>query len=197
MKARISALAVMAFIAGLVALGAASTAHASHLHVSIAEVTPATVGESSTLDATVTSADTGQAVAGVPVTFYVHATFGKADGFMEIGKGVTDSRGIAAISYAPRESGTHEIRVDYATAAGGPSEQTTGSVAVNGAQAQMYTQTAGIQIPGVNSGLIILVLSIIWALLFAVGFTLVRIAASRGDDAPAAAAIATTVMARR
>ena len=197
MKTRISALAVVGFIAALVALGAGSTAHASHLHVSIAEVTPATVGVSSMLDATVTSADTEQPVAGVPVTFYVHATFGKADGFMEIGKGVTDSHGVAAISYAPRESGTHEIRVDYSTAAGGAAEQTTGSVAVNGAQAQMYTQTAGIQIPGVNSGLIILVLSIIWALLFGVGFTLVRIAASRGDDAPATAAIPTTVMARR
>lgn len=197
MKTRIAAVAVAGFIAGLVALGAASTARASHLRVSIAEVTPASVGESSMLDATVTAVDTEQPVAGVPVTFYVHATFGKADGFMEIGKGVTDARGVAVVSYAPRESGTHEIRVEYATPGEAATEQTTGSVAVSGAQAQMYTQTAGIQIPGVNSGLIILVLSIIWALLFGVGLTLIRIAAARGDGAAVSPVGTTTGIARR
>jgi hypothetical protein len=172
-------------IVGAAAFGWASAAQASHLSVRISESTPAMVGQASVLDATVMSADTGQPVAGVPVTFYSHASFGKTSGFMEIGRAVTDASGVAAISYVPREGGEHEIRVDYAAAGGAATEQTTGTVVVDGSDGQMYVQTAGIHVPGLNAGLIMLVLSIVWAILFGVGLTVVRIAAARSSEASA------------
>jgi hypothetical protein len=181
-KASVWKTAVALAIAGAAAFWWVSGAQASHLSVRITEPTPATVGQASALNATVVSADTGQPVAGVPVTFYAHASFGKTSGFMEIGRAVTDASGIAAISYVPRESGEHEIRVDYTGTGSAASEQTTGTVAVGGSDEQMYVQTAGIHVPGLNAGLIMLVLSIIWAILFGVGLTVVRIAGARSSE---------------
>jgi hypothetical protein len=171
----------LAGLAALVvaALGVVGTAHASHLNVRVSEPTAAVAGQPSELDAAVTSADTRQAVAGVPVTFYVHGSFGKVSGFMEIGHGVTNAQGIATVSYVPREGGAHEVRVDYATPAGGTTEQTTGTVAVDGSPNQLYVQTAGVQVPGLNSWLIIVVLTLVWGILFGVGLMVIRIAATR------------------
>lgn len=157
----------------------AGTVHASHLSVRVAEPTPAIVGQQGELEATVTSADAGLPAAGVPVTFYAHATFGKASGYMEIGRSVTDANGVAKINYVPRESGTHDIRVDYAQS-GAAVEQTTASIAVDGSPSQLYVQKAGVQVPGLGSWLIIVLLSTVWAILLGVGVTLIRIAARSG-----------------
>ena len=168
----------------VLAVGSAATAHASHLLVHVSEPTAALVGQPSELDAALTSADTGAPVAGVSVTFYAHATFGRVDGFMEIGRAVTNSAGVATISYVPRESGTHDIRVDYTGSAGSAVEQATASVAVDGAapQPQMYVQNAGIQIPGLNSWLIMGLLTVVWGTLLFIGVTIIRIArAGRAD----------------
>lgn len=172
-------LAVTAMGIGMVTAG---TAHASHLNVRVAEPTPAIVGQQGQLEATVTSADAGLPAAGVPVTFYAHATFGKASGYMEIGRAVTDANGVAKITYVPREAGTHDIRVDYAQS-GAAVEQTTASIAVDGSPSQLYVQKAGVQIPGLGSWLIIVVLSTVWAILLGVGVTLIRIAARSGRPA--------------
>jgi hypothetical protein len=166
----------------VLALGSAATAHASHLLTHVSEPTTALVGQPSEVDAAVTSADTGAPVAGVSVTFYAHATFGRVDGFMEIGRAVTNSAGVAAISFVPRESGTHDIRVDYTGSAGSAVEQTTAAIAVDGAAPQMYVQKAGIQIPGLNSWLIMGLLTVVWGTLIFIGVTIIRIArAGRAD----------------
>jgi len=182
---------ILAF--AMLALGSAATAHASHLNVRVAEPTPATVGQPSELVAELTSADTGQPVAGVNVTFFAHASFGKVSGYMEIGRGVTDSRGIATISFVPRESGTHDIRVDYALGAGGTAEETAASVAVAGSADQMYVQKAGIQVPGLNSWLIIGLLSVVWGILLLVAVTVNRIARAGETTSAPRTALATAM----
>jgi len=169
-----------------IGLGTVGTAHASHMNVSVVEPTPALVGQASELDATVTSADVGLPAAGVPVTFYAHATSGKVSGYMEIGRGVTDANGVAKISFIPREAGAHDIRVDYVPTSGGAVEQTKTSIAVDGAPSQLYVQTAGIQVPGLGSWLIIVVLSTVWAILFGVSLTVIRIASRSGGSQAAA-----------
>lgn len=185
--------------AGLVAvvalaMGFAAPAHASHVNVKVIEPTPAIAGQTSELDAVVTSADTGEALSGVAVTFFVHGSFDDVSGYMEIGRGVTNSQGTAAISYAPREAGTHDIRVEYAQAGGGTTEDITASIAVQGSPNQLYVQTAGIQVPGLNSWLIIGLLSVVWGILLFVAMTVVRIARA-GDVVPAHRAILATAMA--
>ena len=175
-----------------VGIGAAVTANASPLQVNIAEPTPALVGQPSQVDATLVSPDTGKPMAGVNVTFLAHSSFGKVDGFMEIGKAVTDSQGVAAISYVPREVGSQDIKVDYVPAAGAKMEEATGSISVEGAAQQLYVQKAGIQVPGLNSWLIIGLLTIIWGTLFGVGVTVIRIArAGQGEARVARRELAT------
>lgn len=175
---------LLAFV--VLALGTATTAHASHLNVRVAAPTLAIAGQTSALEAVVTSGDTGQAVAGVDVTFFAHGSFGKISGYMEIGRAVTGSDGVATISYTPRESGAHDIRVDYAPVSGATMEQITTSIAVDGSADQLYVQTAGIQVPGLNSWLIIGLLSVVWGILFFVAVAVIRIArAGAGDVVPA------------
>jgi hypothetical protein len=167
----------------VLAVGAAAPARASHVQVKVVEPTPAIAGQASELDAALTSADTGQPVAGMAVTFLAHGSFDDVSGYMEIGRAVTNSQGIAAISYAPREAGTHDIRIDYVLSAGGTTEEATASVAVAGAGDQLFVQTAGIQVPGLNSWLIIGLLSVVWGILLFVAITVVRIAHARDGSA--------------
>ncbi len=173
--------------AGLVALlvvgiGTAVTANASHLNVNIAESTPALVGQTSQIDATLTSLDTGEPMAGVNVTFLAHSSFAKVDGFMEIGRAVTNSEGVASIAYVPHEAGSHDIKVDYVPAAGTKTEEAMGSINVGGAAQQLYVQKAGIQVPGLNSWLIVGLLTIVWGTLFGVAVTVIRIARAGQSD---------------
>jgi hypothetical protein len=65
-------------------------------------------------------------------------------------------------------------------------EQITTSIAVEGSADQLYVQMAGIQVPGLNSWLIIGLLSVVWGILFFVAVAVIRIArAGDGDVVPA------------
>jgi hypothetical protein len=157
-------------------IASATSAHAAPLKVSIASATNAVVGQSSQVSATLVSPDTGKPMAVVNVTFLAHATFGKMDGFMEVGQAVTNSQGVATISYVPRQVGNEDVKVSYVPSDGAKAEEATGTINVAGAPAQLYVQKAGVQVPGLNSWLIIGLLTIIWGTLFGVGLTVIRIA---------------------
>jgi hypothetical protein len=173
----IAALALVAF-----GVGNAVTAHAAPLRVSIASATNTVVGQPSNVTATLVSPDTGMPMSGVNVTFLAHATFGKVDGFMEVGQAVTNSQGIASVSFTPRETGTEAIEVSYVPATGAKAETATGTINVSGTASTLYVQTAGIQVPGLNSWLIIGLLTVVWGTLFGVGVTVIRIArAGQGE----------------
>ncbi|TAK57082.1 MAG: hypothetical protein EPO22_12790 [Dehalococcoidia bacterium] len=173
-------------------VGSAMTAHASPLQVSIASATNPVVGQPGEISATLVSPDSGKPMAGVNVTFLAHATFGKMDGFMEVGQGVTNSQGIASISYVPRQPGDQAIKVSYAPAPGAKTEEASGTISVAGASSQLYVQKAGIQVPGLNSWLIVGLLTIVWGTLFGVGVTVIRIArAGQGETRVARREVAT------
>jgi hypothetical protein len=176
----VKATGIVALLA--IGIGAAVTANASQVTVNIAEPAPALVGQPSQIDATLTAPDTGKPMAGVSVTFLAHSSFGKVDGFMEIGRGVTNSDGIAAISYVPRDAGHTDVKVDYVPAAGGKMEEAVGAIDVQGGASQLYVQKSGIQVPGLSSWLIVGLLTIIWGTLFGVALMVVRIArAGQGE----------------
>ena len=182
-----AAIALIAF-----GVGSAASAHASPLRVSIASATNAVVGQPSEISATLVSPDTGNPMAGVDVTFLAHASFGKTDGYMEVGQARTNAQGIASVSYTPRDPGSEAIEVSYVPSDGAKAETATGSIDVAGAPSQMYVQTAGIQVPGLNSWLIVGLLTIIWGTLFGVGVTVIRIArAGQGESRVARREMAT------
>lgn len=172
-----AAVALVAF-----GIGGTMTAHAAPLRVSIASAN-AVVGQPDTLSATLVSPDTGQPLSGINVTFLAHASFGKVNGFVEVGQAATNSQGIASVSYTPRDPGSQAIEVSYVPTTGAPAQTTTTNIDVSGAASQMYVQTAGIHMPGLNSWLIVALLTIIWGTMLGVGVTVIRIARAGQSDA--------------
>ncbi len=172
-----TAMALIAF-----GVGSAVSAHASPFTVSIAGATNAVVGQPGEISATLVSPDSGKPMSGVNVTFLAHAAFGKMDGFVEVGQATTNSQGVATVSYVPREPGDQAIKVSYVPVPGAKAEEASGTISVAGAPVQLYTPTAGIQVPGLNSWLIVGLLTIVWGTLFGVGVTVIRIArAGQGE----------------
>lgn len=165
-------------------LGLASTAQASHVNVRITESTDAVVGQPVQLQAHFTSASTGQPVAGAVATFYMQGDFIGVSGDVEIGRSVTNQDGIATITYEPRDAGQHQVRVDYTLANDTAVEHAPASINVADAPGQVFQQTAGVRVPGLNRWLIIAIASLIWAILFGVAVTVVRIARAAGADDP-------------
>lgn len=172
-------------VAGLLPVG--GVAHASHLNVRVDTPAQALVGQPVQLQAHLTN-DSGQPVSGATVAFYTQATFLGVTGDQEIARAVTDANGLAVATYEPRDAGVRDIRVDYALPGDATAEHVTATVTADGAPRQFIRQTAGVQIPGLNSWLIIAVVSIVWTILFGVGVTVVRVAHAGGAVVGAAQA---------
>ena len=112
---------------------------------------------------------------GTAVVFYQHASFAGVSGDVVVGRGVTDGDGVATLTYRPRLAGHHEIRVEYLSPGEGEPELATTAIDVAG-DAQLYRSPAGIEVPGLNVGLLMAVLTTVWSILFGVAVLLVAIA---------------------
>jgi hypothetical protein len=165
----------------LVAMALASGAEAATLTIRITQEGEAVANQPSVFTATVTGADNGRPAFGVNVTFFVKDSFGKVIGNAEIGHGLTDAHGVVSVTYELREPGPREISVE-ATAKDGSAGKATTTVTVGGSPVQAYVQKAGVQIPGLNSWLIIALLSTVWGILLWVAVTVIRIAGAGDDD---------------
>ena len=127
-------------------------------------------------------AEAGLPVANAPVTVYMDAAFGGVTGEVELGKAVTDERGVAVLNYVPRAAGSHQLRIEHLAPDGLEHEATTATISVVGAP-QLHTSASGIQIPGLNVWLIIALVAGVWFLLFSVGLRVFTIARANGQEA--------------
>lgn len=171
----VAALLIAVSAAGTIASGA----HAAQLEVRLAAVPPAIAGQSNVLNATVT--DGGLPASDISVTFYSTETFAGVTGDAEIGRAVTDGRGVASITYKPHDAGLRNIRAD-ATSKDGTVAKAMATITIEGSPEQQYVQTAGIKVPGLNARLIMGVLAIVWGILLFVAVTVIRIAAAGRAD---------------
>jgi hypothetical protein len=163
--------------------GLAGTATASHVVLEIVGPAQLSVGQATDIRAMVHSIADGQPMAGETVTFYMRTSFDGVNGQLELGKVVTDRDGVAVLRYEPRSAGEHEIRAEYSTPGEGEPEVATWSHAATGT-AQLYHSTAGVQVPGFDDRVIVVVVSAVWLLLFSVALRVIAIARA-GDDAGA------------
>lgn len=160
---------------------------ASHLVVRTSFPSAATVGESVSLAVDLGTAD-GAPLAGATVTYYLHMSFAGVVGEGVIGRAVTDEAGIAAIHYLPRAAGLHEVRIEYLAPGAETVEEVLGTFDVAGGE-QLYRSSGGVDIPGINPGLLMAVLGGVWLILLSVAFRLVGIARASGRvDPPAGVA---------
>jgi len=180
MKSFIAKVAVIALIVGGGVLALARTADASHVVVEVLGPGQVEVGVPAELQVALHDAETGLPVANAPVTVYTDATFGGVTGEVELGKAVTDERGVAALNYVPRTAGSHELRIEHLAAGGVEHEATSAAISVVGAP-QLYRSASGVQVPGLNVWLIIAVVATVWSLLFSVGLRVFTIARANGD----------------
>jgi hypothetical protein len=184
-KAMLVSLALVA--AGLALAG---TARASHVEAEIVVPGQIQVGQPVEVQTTLRNVEAGLPVAGIPVVFYTDAAFGEVSGVVELGRGITNEIGVAALEYEPRLAGVHEIRVEYQLPGEAEVESLSTAISVSGGS-QLHRSTAGLDIPGLNVWILIALVSIVWAiLLFGVALRVVAIARD-GDDgsSPASQAI--------
>jgi hypothetical protein len=172
-------------VAGLLAAGAiavtlAGPALASHVLVQATTPSEGTVGGMVSVPVTLQAAD-GAPLRGTTVIFYLHASFAGVVGEAEIGRAVTDETGVATLAYRPRLAGHHELRMEYVTPGDGEVEVVSTAFDVTGGE-QLYRSAAGIDVPGVDVGLLMVVLATVWSILFWVALRLVAIARAGGES---------------
>lgn len=163
---------------GAIAVAMAGPALASHVAVRTTVPDEGTVGEVLRIPVELRAGD-GTPLQGRTVIFYLHASFAGVAGEAEIGRAVTDETGVATLAYRPRLAGHHELRMEYVTP-GGDVEVTSTVLDVTGGE-QLYRSAAGIDVPGVDVGLLMAVLATVWSILFWVALRLVAIARAGGE----------------
>ena len=184
---RVARLALTLLAAGAMTVIMAVPVLASHVVVRTSFPSAATVGESVSLAVDLGTAD-GAPLAGATVTYYLHMSFAGVEGDGVIGRAVTDDAGVAAIHYLPRAAGLHEVRIEYLAPDAATVEEVLGTFDVAGGE-QLVRSSGGVDIPGINPGLLMAVLGGVWLILLSVAFRLVGIARASGRaDPPAGAA---------
>lgn len=171
-----TALGVLAI--GAIAWAMAAPAFASHVAASTTVPADGKVGEVLRIAVDLRAQD-GTQLPGTTVTFYLHMAFAGVAGEAEIGQAVTDETGVASLAYRPRLAGHHELRMEYVTPGDGEVEVITTAFDVTGGE-QLYHSAGGIDIPGVDVGLLMAVLALVWSILLWVALRLVSIARAGG-----------------
>lgn len=173
--------------AALLALGVAmlllaNTAEASHVVVDMTVPEQPAIGQPSTITAQF-HADTDQAaIAGMAVAFHEQVTFAGVTNDVDLGSAVTDSSGVATLTYEPRVAGTHEIHVSYTYGDGTEAEDAVASLSVPATGQQLYHSSEGVKIPGLNVWMLMALVATVWAILLSVAFRVIAIA--HDDDVP-------------
>ena len=172
-----AAIGLFTVVALLVAL--AGPALAAHVSVRTTVPDKATVGAVVRIPVALHAAD-GTPLQGTTVIFYLHASFAGVAGEVEVGRAVTDETGDATLAYTPRLAGRHELRMEYLATGDSQVEVVTGAVDVSGGE-QLSRSRPGIDVPGLNVGLLMAVLATVWSILFGVALLLVTIARAGGQ----------------
>jgi len=175
--------AAMAFLAvGTMTVAIAAPVVASHVVVRTSFPGAGTVGELVRLAIDIRTPD-GAPLSGTTVTYYLHMSFAGVEGEAEIGRAVTDDQGVATIRYQPRAAGLHEVRMEYLAPGATTVEEVVGSFDVAGGT-QLYRSAGGVDIPGINPGLLMVIVGAVWLILLSVSFFLIAIARAGGAAEP-------------
>lgn len=165
---------------GAIAVTMAGSAFASHVAVRTTLPGEGVVGELLQIPVALQALD-GTPIQGTTVIFYLHMSFVGVVGEAEIGRAVTDETGVANLAYKPRLAGRHELRMEYVSPGEQEVEVISTAFDVSGGE-QLYRSAAGVDVPGVDAGLLIVVLATVWSILLWVALRLVAIARAGGES---------------
>ena len=175
----------MAFLAvGMMTVANVAPVVASHVVVRTSFPGAGTVGEPMQLAIDVRTPD-GAPLPGTTVTYYLHMSFAGVEGETEIGRAVTDDQGVATIRYQPRAVGLHQMRMEFLAPGATTVEEVVATFDVAGGT-QLYRSAGGIDIPGIGTGLLMMIVGAVWLVLLSVSVFLVAIARAGGATDPVA-----------
>jgi len=132
------------------------------------------VGQELALAARLTDGN-GAPVSGKEVVFSTTALFLNTEGEVELGRAITDERGIALFSFVPRTEGEVVITARFA----GDRQHrrsVASATAVVAPGPSLYVQTAGVRVPGINVGWLVGLLAAVWGTYLTVMVLLVLVA---------------------
>lgn len=183
MSAMLKATAItLALGLALVAGAAWADAPATAVSLKLAAPTVTTLAKDTELSATLLRAD-ATPIRGAVVHFYADASFAGVNGRVHLGQATTDAQGVATIHYSPRHNGNLTVYAEFTGDGRYQAAESAATLQVTGSP-PLYQETAGIQVPGLNSWLLIAVLTVVWAILFSVAIFILSIARA-GASAPA------------
>ena len=126
------------------------------------------------------------AIAGAEVVFVSPVRFAGAEGEAVLGRAVTDEQGVARLAYVPRWEGETRVIARFAGGEQYGTAETSATMVVRPA-AQLYQETAGVRVPGVNVWLLAGVLGAVWGT-YLVVMVVLGLVARRGQEAAAVVA---------
>jgi mono/diheme cytochrome c family protein len=148
----------------------AGIASAADISIAVGAPGSVTVGDRVEVKAIVTSG--GQPVEGAIVGLTYQTSFAGVGGSVELDRESTNANGVALFEYEQRAADNGEMRVAYL----GPDdiivEPFTFTIHVAPGGEPQYVQQAGVDIPGLNGTLVMIVIGLVWALL---GYTAIQL----------------------
>ena len=127
--------------------------------------------------------EAGGAIVAATVLFRREVVFMNTGVELGLGQAVTNGQGIAALTFAPRSEGEMRITAEFK---GNAQHRPSGSekVVLIKTGPQLYVETAGVRIPGINVGLLAAVLGGVWVTYFIVMSRIFLIAREGMESSP-------------
>lgn len=174
--------AALAFLLAALA-GAAPAGAASPVTLEIQAPEGLRLGEETRITAALREG-AGAPVRGATVILWSPGSFLSTDGFVEQGRATTGADGKAVFAYQPRTEGSVTLNATFTGDSRYEAVSASVALPVTGS-AQLYSEEAGIRVPGISVWLLVAVLSGVWGTYFMVMVLLGLIA--RAAPQPAAA----------
>ncbi len=141
------------------------------------------VGEELVAEARLTD-EAGTPIVDAEVVFQREVEFLRAGGGLELGRGVTDRQGLARVSFVPRSEG--EVPITARFSGNARYAPVSGEIIVTiRTGPALYSEEAGVRVPGINVSLLVGILGGVWGTYFFVMLLIWRIASEGRTPAPA------------
>ncbi|MDH3248459.1 MAG: c-type cytochrome [Acidimicrobiia bacterium] len=156
-------------------------AFADHLILEVTGPDQAAAGEEIEITVSVRQASTGWPVEGASVVFFGDAFFAGVTGEIRLGSATTNRIGVATFTTAFTVRGVHKVRVEVED----QPDTDAGTVTVGvGIGSQIVETEVGVEIPGLGSWLVTVVIGSVWVIMIVAVLWLVRVSRSGKREDP-------------
>lgn len=166
-------------LAATMAIGALpGVAGAAHLVIEASGPQEVIVGEELEIGASVHLAD-GTPVPGATVVFFADSFFAGVSGEIRLGAVVTNGLGVATFPLVFSVRGVHRVRLEVGD--GTETQQAGLTIGVNNGP-QIVASEAGVEIPGLGSWLVTLVIAVVWAIMIVAASWMMRVSRTHREE---------------